>query len=60
MVVDPVNPAILYAGSDRGIYRSSNHGFTGSWAFIGKGSPTLRCSIWRWQTPQRLAPSRTG
>ena len=37
LVVDPSNPATLYAGSDGGIYRSSNHGFTGTWAFIGEG-----------------------
>jgi hypothetical protein len=37
LVVDSSSPATLYAGSDGGIYRSSNHGFTGSWAFIGEG-----------------------
>ncbi len=34
---DPTNPATLYAGSDGGIYKSSNHGVEGSWAFIGHG-----------------------
>lgn len=37
LAVDPVNPAILYAGSDGGIYQSSNHGLTGTWTFIGEG-----------------------
>jgi Sortilin, neurotensin receptor 3, len=33
----PSNPQIVYAGSDGGVYRSSNHGATGTWAFIGDG-----------------------
>ncbi len=34
---DPINPAIVYTGSDGGIYKSTNHGVAGSWTFIGKG-----------------------
>lgn len=34
---DPSNPSIIYTGSDGGVYKSTNHGAAGSWAFIGKG-----------------------
>jgi len=37
LVVDPTSPAILYAGSDGGIYRSADHGKEGTWQFIGEG-----------------------
>jgi hypothetical protein len=37
LVVDPINPAVLYAGSDGGIYRSTDHGKEGTWEFIGQG-----------------------
>jgi hypothetical protein len=36
-VTDPNNPAIIYTGCDGGIYKSSNHGASGSWTFIGEG-----------------------
>ncbi|MGW7081727.1 WD40/YVTN/BNR-like repeat-containing protein [Streptomyces sp. NPDC054866] len=34
---DPTNPKIIYTGCDGGIYKSSNHGSSGSWSFIGQG-----------------------
>jgi hypothetical protein len=37
LAFDPTNPQIVLAGSDGGIYRSTNHGQTGSWSFIGDG-----------------------
>lgn len=37
LVVDPKDPAILYAGSDGGIFRSTDHGKQGTWQFIGEG-----------------------
>jgi len=37
LVTDPTNSAVLYAGTDGGIYKSSNHGAEGSWSFIGEG-----------------------
>jgi hypothetical protein len=37
LVTDPTNSAVLYAGSDGGIYKSSDHGAEGSWSFIGEG-----------------------
>src|SRR5262249_12914913 len=37
LVVDPKDPAILYAGSDGGIFRSTDHGKKGTWHFIGEG-----------------------
>jgi hypothetical protein len=41
LTVDPVNPAILYAGSDGGLYRSSNQGLAGTWTFISEGIANL-------------------
>jgi hypothetical protein len=37
LVIDPDDPAILYAGSDGGIFRSTDHGKEGTWEFIGEG-----------------------
>jgi photosystem II stability/assembly factor-like uncharacterized protein len=37
LTIDPSNPATLFAGSDGGIYRSTNHGAAGTWTFIGEG-----------------------
>lgn len=37
LAFDPTNPQNVYAGSDGGIFRSTNHGLTGSWSFIGDG-----------------------
>lgn len=34
---DPINPRIVYCGTDGGIFRSTDHGLPGSWAFIGAG-----------------------
>ena len=39
-VTDPTNPAIIFAGSDGGIYKSTNRGQSGSWSFIGEGLAT--------------------
>lgn len=37
LTFDPTNPQRVFAGSDGGIYLSTNHGQTGSWSFIGDG-----------------------
>jgi len=37
LVTDPLDSAVLYAASDGGIYKSSNHGKNGTWTFIGEG-----------------------
>jgi photosystem II stability/assembly factor-like uncharacterized protein len=37
---DPANPAILFIGSDGGIYKSTNRGQSGSWSFLGEGLAT--------------------
>jgi sortilin (neurotensin receptor 3) len=37
LAFDPTNTQNVFAGSDGGIYRSTNHGLTGSWSFIGDG-----------------------
>jgi hypothetical protein len=37
LAFDPVDPLVMYAGSDGGVARSSNRGVTGSWSFIGAG-----------------------
>lgn len=37
LAFDPIDPLVVYAGSDGGVFRSSNHGVTGSWSFIGDG-----------------------
>ena len=34
---DPSHSGIVYAATDGGIYRSTDHGKEGSWAFIGEG-----------------------
>jgi hypothetical protein len=39
--VDPTNPAVIFAGSDGGIYKSTNRGQSGSWSFIGEGLATV-------------------
>jgi hypothetical protein len=38
---DPSNPSAFFAGSDGGIYKSTNHGASGSWSFIGDGLATV-------------------
>lgn len=38
---DPTNPAIIYAGSDGGIYKSGDRGQSGSWSFLGEGLATV-------------------
>ena len=37
LAIDPNNPAIIYAGSDGGIFRSTDHGKEKTWEFIGEG-----------------------
>jgi Sortilin, neurotensin receptor 3, len=37
LTFDPTNSKFVYAGSDGGIFRSSDHGKEGSWSFIGDG-----------------------
>ena len=37
LVVDPNDPATLYAGSDGGIFRSTDYGKQDTWQFIGEG-----------------------
>jgi hypothetical protein len=37
LVTHPTNHAVLYVGTDGGIYESSNHGAEGTWTFIGAG-----------------------
>jgi hypothetical protein len=37
LVFDPTNSQYVFTGSDGGIYRSTNHGQTDSWSFIGDG-----------------------
>jgi Sortilin, neurotensin receptor 3, len=37
LTFDPTNSQIVFACSDGGIYRSTNHGLAGSWSFIGEG-----------------------
>jgi photosystem II stability/assembly factor-like uncharacterized protein len=37
LVVDPKDSATLYAGSDGGIFRSTDHGKENTWQFIGEG-----------------------
>lgn len=37
---DPSNPATIFAGSDGGIYKSTNRGQSGTWSFIGEGLAT--------------------
>ncbi|MEP7309159.1 MAG: hypothetical protein ABJA98_26950 [Acidobacteriota bacterium] len=37
LTFDRNDSANVFAGTDGGIYRSSNHGQTGSWSFIGHG-----------------------
>ena len=37
LAFDPQDPKIIYVASDGGIYRSSDHGKTGTWTFIGEG-----------------------
>ncbi len=37
LAFDATNPQILYAGSDGGIFRSSDHGMEGTWTSIGEG-----------------------
>jgi xyloglucan-specific exo-beta-1,4-glucanase len=37
LVTDPFDSSTLYAASDGGIYRSSDHGKNGTWNFIGQG-----------------------
>ncbi len=37
LTFDPTNSQIVFAGSDGGIYRSTNHGLARSWSFIGDG-----------------------
>lgn len=35
--INPLNRAVVYAASDGGIFLSTDHGKTGTWAFIGEG-----------------------
>jgi hypothetical protein len=37
LMFDPLDSLVVYAGSDGGVFRSSNRGLTGSWSFIGTG-----------------------
>ncbi len=37
LITDPLNAAVLYAASDGGLYKSSDHGKNGTWTFIGEG-----------------------
>ncbi len=37
LAFDPTNSQYVFAGTDGGIYRSTNHGLTDSWSFIGDG-----------------------
>jgi hypothetical protein len=37
LAIDPSNAAVVYAGSDGGLYRSSNRGAEGTWTFIAEG-----------------------
>jgi hypothetical protein len=37
LAFDPTNSQNVFAASDGGIFRSTNHGATGSWSFIGDG-----------------------
>ena len=37
LALNPIDPSIVFANSDGGIYKSSDHGTEGTWSFIGAG-----------------------
>jgi photosystem II stability/assembly factor-like uncharacterized protein len=43
MAIDPMDPAILYAGANNGVYRSANHGTTWMQKVTGLTNKTTNC-----------------
>lgn len=43
LAIDPATPTTIYAGADLGVWKSTNSGASGSWAFMGpgKGMPNV-------------------